>query len=56
VGAWIYDAGATNHMSVFWAAFSELDAVICGTVRFDDDSMAEIKGQGLVVFHCKNGE
>jgi hypothetical protein len=49
-GVWIYDTGATNHMSGSRATFSELDKMICRTVRFGDDSVAEIEGCGMVVF------
>jgi hypothetical protein len=56
VGAWICDTGATNHMSGSRDAFSELDKTFRGTVRFRDDSVAEIEGRGVVVFRCKNGE
>jgi hypothetical protein len=31
-GTWIYDTGATNHMSGSWATFLELDKTIRGTV------------------------
>jgi hypothetical protein len=55
-GAWICDTGATNHMSGSRDAFSELEKTFCGTVRFRDDSVAEIEGRGVVVFRCKNGE
>jgi hypothetical protein len=54
--SWICDTGATNHMSGSRAAFTKLDKAMCGTVRFSDDSVAEIEGRGSVVFICKNGE
>jgi hypothetical protein len=43
-------------MSGSQATFSKLDAAIRGTVRFGDDSVAEIEGRGVVVFRCKNGK
>jgi hypothetical protein len=54
--SWICDTGATNHMSGSRAAFTELDAAVHNTVRFGDNSVAEIEGRGSVVFICKNGE
>jgi hypothetical protein len=53
---WICDTGATNHMSGSRAAFADLELTVCGTVRFGDDSVAEIEGCGSVLFRCKNGE
>jgi hypothetical protein len=53
---WIVDTGATNHMTGSCAAFVDLDTHVRGTVRFDDDSTAEIEGRGRVEFVCKNGE
>ncbi|WVZ61915.1 hypothetical protein U9M48_011722 [Paspalum notatum var. saurae] len=38
------------------AAFADLDTAVCGSVRFGDDSVAEIEGRGTVLFSCKNGE
>jgi hypothetical protein len=54
--SWICDTGATNHMSGSLAAFAELDTTERGTVHFDDDSMTEIEGRGVVEYLCKNGE
>jgi hypothetical protein len=54
--SWICDTGAMNHMSGSRATFTELDAAVCGTVRFGNDSVAEIEGRGSVVFIYKNGE
>ena len=54
--SWVLDTGATNHMSGSRVAFTELDAAVCGTVRFGDDSVAQIEGCGTIVFRCKNGE
>jgi hypothetical protein len=53
---WICDTGATDHMSGSRAAFADLDAVVCGTVQFSDDSVAQIEGCGSVLFVCKNRE
>jgi hypothetical protein len=53
---WIVDTGATNHMTGSRAAFINLDTHVRGTVRFRDDSAAEIEGRGIVEFICKNGE
>jgi hypothetical protein len=54
--SWICDTGAMNHMSGSRATFIELDATVRGTVRFSDESVAEIEGRGSVVFIYKNGE
>jgi hypothetical protein len=54
--SWICDTGATNHMTGSRAAFADLDTAVSGSVRFGDDSMAEIEGRGTVLFNCKNGE
>jgi hypothetical protein len=54
--AWICDTGATNHMSGSRAAFAEMDAAVRGTVRFGDDSVAEIEGRSTVELLCKDGE
>jgi hypothetical protein len=53
---WIINTGATNHMTGSRAAFIDLDTRVWGTVRFGDDSAAEIEGRGKVEFVCKNGE
>jgi hypothetical protein len=53
---WVLDTGATNHMTGERSAFSQLDNIVCGTVRFGDGSVAEIEGSGTIVFSCKNGE
>jgi hypothetical protein len=54
--SWIYDTGAMNHMTGSRAAFADLDMAVCGSVRFGDDSVAEIEGRGTVLFLCKNRE
>jgi hypothetical protein len=38
------------------AAFVDLDTCMRGTVRFSNDSTAEIEGHGRVEFICKNDE
>jgi hypothetical protein len=53
---WIVDTGVTNHMTGSRVAFIKLDTRVRGTIRFGDDSVAEIKGRGKVEFVCKNGE
>jgi hypothetical protein len=53
---WVLDTGATNHMTGFRDAFSDLDTGIVGTVRFGDGSVIRIKGRGTILFSCKNGE
>jgi hypothetical protein len=41
---WIFDTGATNHMTGSRAAFIVLDTSVRGMVRFGDNSTAEIEG------------
>jgi hypothetical protein len=55
-GTWVLDTGATNHMSGCQTAFTKVDTAVLGTVRFGDDSVAQIEGRGTVMFTCKNGE
>jgi hypothetical protein len=43
-------------MSGSRSAFTELDTAVQGTIRFGDDSVAEIEGRGTVEFLCKDGE
>ncbi|WVZ62955.1 hypothetical protein U9M48_012643 [Paspalum notatum var. saurae] len=35
--------------------FSELDTSITGTVKFGDNSLIDIAGQGTILFSCSNG-
>jgi hypothetical protein len=53
---WIMDTGATNHMTGSCSAFIDIDTREWGTVRFSDDSAAEIEGRGKVEFLYRNGE
>jgi hypothetical protein len=53
---WIVDMGAINYMTGSCVAFIDLDMRVRGTVRFGDDSTAEIEGRGEVEFLYKNGE
>lgn len=55
-GTWVLYTGTTNHMSGSRSAFSKLEAGSLGTVRFGNDLVARIEGQGTVTFVCKNGE
>jgi hypothetical protein len=50
------DTGASNHMSGSRAAFSSIDGMTVGMVRFVDSSVVKIEGIGTVLFECKNGE
>jgi hypothetical protein len=43
---WIFNTGASNHMTGARDAFSNLDAGVVGTVRFGDGSIVQIKGCG----------
>jgi hypothetical protein len=46
----------TIHMSGCGGTFTKLDLAVLGIVHFADDSMARIKGCGIVMFLCKIGE
>ncbi|XP_066395962.1 uncharacterized protein [Miscanthus floridulus] len=52
----VLNTGATNHMFGCQEAFAELNSEALGTVRFGDDSVAQIEGWGTVTFVCKTGE
>jgi hypothetical protein len=52
----VLDTGALNHMSGSQATFSSINNGNVGTVKFVDGSMVRIKGIGIVLFECKNGE
>ncbi|KAF2284368.1 hypothetical protein GH714_021152 [Hevea brasiliensis] len=53
---WYLDSGASSHMSGEKHCFVELNLTITSKVRFGDGSMANICGQGSVLFQCKNTE
>jgi hypothetical protein len=53
---WIFDTGASNHMTGCRDAFSDLDMDVSRTVRFGNGSTVCIKGRDTVLFECKNGE
>jgi transposase InsO family protein len=52
---WYLDSGASNHMSGWRAAFSELDTAVHGTVKLGDGSTVAIEGRGTVLFKLKGG-
>jgi hypothetical protein len=53
---WVLDTGATNHMTGFRDAFSDLDTGVVGMVRFGAGFVVLIEGRGTILFSCKNGE
>jgi hypothetical protein len=53
---WIFDTGASNHMTGARAVFSDLDISVASTVRFSDGSLVQIEGCSTVLFDCKNSE
>src|SRR5579859_788977 len=53
---WYLDSGASNHMTGCRTAFSDFDENKTGSVKFGDGSRVTIRGQGTVLFRCKNGE
>jgi hypothetical protein len=55
-GTYVWDTGATNHMSGCQAAFMKFDTTVMGTVHFSDDPLTRIEGHGTIVFVCKNDE
>ncbi|WVZ94309.1 hypothetical protein U9M48_040215 [Paspalum notatum var. saurae] len=54
VERWYLDSGARNHMTGSRVAFSELDSSITGTVKFGDNSVVKIAGQGTILFSCSD--
>jgi hypothetical protein len=55
-GTWVLDTRVTDHMSGCRAAFTKINMMVLGTVRFGDDSVVRIEGRETVMFVCKNGE
>jgi hypothetical protein len=53
---WIFDTGASNHMTGTRAFFSDLDTSIAGIVRFGNGVVAQIEGRDTILFECKTGE
>ena len=53
---WIFDTGASNHMTGCRDTFFDLDTGVTGTVRFGDSSVVRIEGCGTILFDSKNGE
>ncbi|WVZ89854.1 hypothetical protein U9M48_036207 [Paspalum notatum var. saurae] len=52
---WYLDSSAINHMTGSRGAFSELDSSITGTVKFGDNFVVDIAGQGAILFSCSDG-
>jgi hypothetical protein len=53
---WIFDTGASNHMTSVKEVFTDLDTSVISTVCFGDGSVVQIKGCDTILFTCKNGE
>jgi hypothetical protein len=53
---WVVNTRTTNHMTGAHGGFSELDAGVCGTVKFGDGSVVCIEGCGTVIFSSRSGE
>jgi hypothetical protein len=53
---WIFDTGASNHMTGIREIFTDLDTSIVGTVQFGDGSVLQIEGCNTILFVCKSGE
>jgi hypothetical protein len=49
---WVLDTDATNHMTGARDIFIELDLQIWGMVKFGDDSVTKIEGQGSIILAC----
>lgn len=52
---WYLDTGASNHMTGNWAAFSDLDLTVNGTIKFGDGSVVDIVGRGTILFAARKG-
>jgi hypothetical protein len=52
---WIFDMGASNHMTGIKEAFTDVDTGVVGTVWFSDGSVVQIEGCGTILFTCMNG-
>ncbi|KAL8156095.1 hypothetical protein AgCh_001254 [Apium graveolens] len=53
---WYLDNRASNHMTGVKSKFSELNESITGKVKFGDGFSVSIRGRGIIVLKCKNGE
>src|SRR3954465_15525691 len=54
-GVWVFDTGASSHMTGEKHVFESLDETVHGTVKFGDGSVAAIQGRGTVVFRSQSG-
>ncbi|XP_022928017.1 uncharacterized protein LOC111434926 [Cucurbita moschata] len=54
--SWYLDTRVSNHMSGERRVFRELDISIVGKIHFDDNSVIDICGRGIVLFKCKIDE
>lgn len=50
------DTGASNHITGRADFFSELDTTVHGTVKFEDNSIVNIKGHRKILFKCQSGK
>jgi hypothetical protein len=53
---WIFDTGASNHMTDFREAYADLDTSVVAMVHFGNGSVVWIEGCGTILFMCNSGE
>lgn len=52
---WYLDNGVSNRMTGEISKFKDLNEKVTRQVHFGDESIVSIKGNGSVIFKCKNG-